>query len=155
MVEKEYLVHIAEKFNQLCIPYMVTGSMAVSFYGYPRATHDIDVVLAVQRDDIEHAIEHKQMFNLIHLETLYKIDCWILDECNEYRAKAFQRRLELKIQGMPVWIISAEDLIVSKLLCYKETQTDIHLQDIRCVLKIQKEKLDIKYINLVRSSFCN
>ncbi|MDI6766862.1 MAG: hypothetical protein QME52_08580 [Bacteroidota bacterium] len=163
MVEKEFLVHIAEKFNQLQIPYMITGSMAVSFYGCPRTTHDVDLVLAIQVGDIEkiikmfsnkfyisdveHAIKHKQMFNLIHQESQYKIDCWILDNGDEYRAEAFQRRIKTKILGTSISFISKEDLIVSKLLWYKEAQTDIHLQDVRSVISIQMENLDIEYIN--------
>ncbi len=144
------LAHIAEKFNSLNIRYMVTGSVISSYYGFPRATHDVDVVISLsgsdaekirfelEKDfyisDIDHAIQHKQMFNMIHQESQLKVDCWILDERNDFRLHAFQSRTQTTILGILIPIISKEDLVISKLLWYRDSESEIQLRDIEGIL---------------------
>jgi hypothetical protein len=42
------LAAIGERLAAAGIPYMVTGSVASSFHGEPRATRDIDIVIEAQ-----------------------------------------------------------------------------------------------------------
>ncbi|MFP4027835.1 MAG: hypothetical protein ACLFWL_08600 [Candidatus Brocadiia bacterium] len=87
---------VAEKLEKLNIPYAVVGSLASSVYGIPRSTQDVDVVAAMMlgdvdafveglRDDfyvssgmIEEAIEHRSSFNVIHLNTMLKVDVFVV-----------------------------------------------------------------------------
>lgn len=163
MDEREFLVRVAARFSKLKIPYMVTGSVAVSYFGTPRATHDIDMVVSVGHDnaaavretfsedfyvsDIEHAVRHRQMFNLVDRKTQFKVDCWILDDSDEYRMEAFRRRQRIGWLDVSISITSPEDLVISKLIWFKEAQTDIHLNDIRGILRVQENKVDISYID--------
>jgi hypothetical protein len=167
MNEQEILLLVIDRLGSLQVPYMLTGSVAVSYYRVPRATHDIDFVVAIQQSevkkiqqtfepefyisDIEQAIRYHQMFNMIHHLTQIKIACWIHDVSNEFRAAAFEKKIQRELFGKSVFIIRKEDLIVSKLLWYNEAESDIHLRDIEGILKIQKGKIDLAYIQ----QWCN
>ena len=83
MEQQELLVHTAAILDALKIPYMVTGSFAVNFYGIPHTTHDIDLVVQIRVADVSRlarefpadfyadaermrqAIEQQFMFNVI------------------------------------------------------------------------------------------
>ncbi|MBI3193718.1 MAG: hypothetical protein HYZ34_04510 [Ignavibacteriae bacterium] len=156
------LAHIAKKFNELNIRYMVTGSVMSSYYGVPRATHDVDVVISIivadaekirnafedefYISDIEHAIMHKQMFNMIHQESQMKVDCWILNERNDFRLHAFQSRTQTTILDVKIPIITKEDLVISKLLWYKDSESEIQLRDIRGMLLSSGSSFNNNYI---------
>ncbi|MBI2442895.1 MAG: hypothetical protein HYV40_03220, partial [Candidatus Levybacteria bacterium] len=81
------------------IPYMITGAWSVIYYGRPRASHDIDFIVEVGKDDadrvvalfeklssefllqpeqIRRAIDEESMFNILHLPSTLKLDFWIL-----------------------------------------------------------------------------
>lgn len=161
--EKELLLWVVRKLRQNKIDYMLTGSLATSFWGIPRSTHDIDVVIALKPTDIEkmklafknqfylskkaaqEAWEKKSMFNLIHSDTGLKVDFWIL-QFDPYHQKAFQRRKTVKIYGEKINLAAPEDTIISKLLWYQKSQSQKHLDDIRGILAVQSNKIDRNYI---------
>ena len=164
MEQQELLLHTVEILDGLTIPYMVTGSFAVNFYGIPRTTHDIDLVVQIRAADadrlarqfptdfyadaemIRQAVEQQFMFNIIDPASGLKIDFWILKR-DAYDAERFRRRQQQTVLGRAVWMPSPEDVILSKLLWYKQAQTDKHLNDARGVWALQKESLDRKYLN--------
>lgn len=163
MEQQELLLRAVEILDALKIPYMVTGSFAVNFYGIPRTTHDIDLVVQIRAVDVEQfarqfpanfyadaemirqAVEHQSMFNVIDPTSGLKIDFWILKR-EAYDAERFRRRRAQTVFGRTIWMPSAEDVILSKLLWYKEAQTDKHLNDVRGVWDLQKESLDRNYL---------
>ena len=165
MEQQELLLRTVEILENLKIPYMVTGSFAVNFYGIPRTTHDIDLVVQIRFSDadrlvqqfpsdfysdaqmIRQAIEHQFMFNVIDPASGLKIDFWILKR-DPYDAERFRRRREQVILGRKISTPSPEDVILSKLIWYKEAQTDKHLNDARGVWELQKEILDQAYLHL-------
>lgn len=165
MEQQELLLRTAEILEILKIPYMVTGSLAVNFYGVPRTTHDIDLVVQIRSSDanrlaqqfpvdfyadpemIRQAVEHQFMFNIIDPASGLKIDFWILKR-DAYDIERFRRRCEQVIFGRTIWMPSPEDVILSKLTWYKEAQTDKHLNDARGVWELQKETLDRTYLRL-------
>lgn len=163
---QKLLVKIAKILNKLRIPYIVTGGYAVSVWGRPRSTFDIDVVIELPRNQIsalakalrdisemsyidesmmESAVEKKGEFNFIHAESGIKIDFWVLKD-DSFNTLRIKRRIPKKILGEKVYFISPEDLILSKLLWYKSEETSRHLEDIESILKISGEKLDMKYL---------
>lgn len=166
MLQEEFFKKVVAEFNGLGIPYMVTGSMASNFYGQPRLTHDIDLVLTLPRSAVgalaEHfpgpryylspeaaleAVENAGMFNIIDTETGLKADLWILDRNNEYRIVSFERRKEVSLFGIKVYLTSAEDVILSKLDWYRKSgETTQQLQDARAVYQMHKENLDFDYL---------
>lgn len=146
--EFDVLEDISAKFAAARIPYMLTGSMAMNYYAQPRMTRDIDVIIAIQRGQVETivrmfeseyyvareavagSLEHESMFNLIHNDSMIKVDC-IIRKTNEYRLEEFQRRKEVRIGGFPTFIVSKEDLIISKLYWAKDSQSELQFRDIK------------------------
>src|SRR5215207_8082238 len=111
---------------------MLTGSMAMNAYAQPRMTRDVDVVIEVQADDasrlvrafspdyyidaaaVERALAAQTLFNIIHQELVFKVDC-IVRKNAPFRLNEFARRQRLRIAGFDTWVVSKEDLILSKL----------------------------------------
>ncbi len=148
------------------IPYMITGAWSVIFYGRPRASHDIDFVVEIhehdidriikifktlshefliQQDLIKDAIFEKRMFNILHLSSMLKLDFWILHD-DEFNKLRFSRRKKEKILNQYMYIASAEDTILKKLLWYEESKIEKHIVDAAFVYQIQKENLDGEYL---------
>ena len=133
------------------IPYMLTGSIAMNYYAMPRMTRDIDVVMEIGLSDIStimslfekdyyvddasisDSVRNESMFNIIHNESLIKIDC-IVRKTSQYRKTEFERRVKVKILDFETYIVSLEDLILSKLFRAKDSRSEIQLNDVRNLL---------------------
>jgi len=155
------LCEIAKILESLKIPYIVTGGFAVAVLAKPRFTADIDIVVEllpknvsqlvkrlflidkdvyVSEEAIRDAIEKKEEFNFIHPQTGLKVDFWV----KRYSFEKFKRAIVKKIDGQKVNFISPEDLILSKLIWYKESKSTRHLEDIKLILETSKP--DLNYI---------
>jgi hypothetical protein len=151
MNELDIVQDISKKFEQAGIPYMLTGSMAMNYYAVPRMTRDIDVVVAIALQDVQpvirlfraeyyvspesvrDAVARQSMFNLIHLESVIKVDC-IVRKNEPYRLEEFARRRRIKVLDFDTWIVSKEDLIISKLFWAKDSHSELQLRDVRNLL---------------------
>lgn len=159
--ELDVLKIICVNLEKANIPYMLTGSVAGNFYAVPRMTRDIDIVLEIKRVDVDkvvslfnrdfyiepdtilEAIEHQGLFNIIHNEYVIKVD-FIVRKNASYREIEFQRRRRIALDGLPIWIVAPEDLIISKLEWARESGSDRQLNDVKNL--IQAENLDHNYI---------
>lgn len=128
--------------------YMLTGSMAMNYYAQPRMTRDIDLVVAlvpndtdpivrlftpdyyVSREAVSSSIAHESLFNLIHQESVIKVDC-IVRKNSPYRHAEFERRQRITIEDFSTWIASKEDLIISKLWWAKDSHSELQLRDVK------------------------
>ena len=128
--------------------YMLTCSMAMNYYAQPRMTRDIDLVVALTAADTEaivrlfapdyyvspeavcRSIAHESLFNLIHQESVIKVDC-IIRKSTEYRRVEFDRRQRIEIEDFSTWIVSKEDLIISKLWWAKDSHSEQQLSDVK------------------------
>ena len=163
---QKLLVKIAKILNKLRIPYVITGGYAVSIWGRPRSTFDIDAVIELTESRIDvlakalrdisemsyidesmmkNAVARRGEFNFIHADSGIKVDFWVLkdDSFDIFRIK---RRVPKRILGEKVYFISPEDLILSKLEWYQKSQSTRHLEDIESIFKISGKKLDMKYL---------
>lgn len=50
--ELEVLRIVSERLESVHVPYMLTGSFAMAYYGKPRMTRDLDLVVALVEEDI-------------------------------------------------------------------------------------------------------
>ena len=50
-VELDIVRDVSARLNRAGIPFMLTGSMAMTAYSEPRMTRDVDVVIAAQPED--------------------------------------------------------------------------------------------------------
>jgi arsenate reductase-like glutaredoxin family protein len=133
------------------IAYMLTGSMAMNYYAQPRMTRDINIVVAIGPQDVDRIVAsfrpdyyvsegsireslvHESMFNLIHEESVIKVDC-IIRKRSQYRQLEFERRQKISIGDFATFIVSKEDLIISKLSWAKESRSAFQMSDVRNLL---------------------
>ena len=166
MEPTELLNRLALILEQLGISYFVTGSMASIYYGEPRFTNDIDVVIELSEKDIDafcqsfpspefylspasvrDAVIRRFQFNIIHTTSGLKIDV-IIPHDSEFEKSRRRRATTLILaNGKAVRIASAEDIILRKMQYYQEGGSEKHLRDIAGILRIQKERLDRAYID--------
>ena len=139
---------VSQRLDAADIGYMLTGSMAMNYYAQPRMTRDIDVVVALRREDAERmvklfspdyyisceavdsSIAQQGMFNLVHNESIIKVDC-IIRKQSEYRLNEFSRRQRVKIREFETWVVNKEDLVISKLHWAKDSHSEQQLRDVR------------------------
>ena len=128
--ELDLLLDVTERLEEAGLDYMLTGSMALNHYAQPRMTRDIDIVIALFLKDLEilptvfgedfyfseeaakGAVLNQSSFNVIHNESLIKID-FMIRKREDYRLAEFERRRRIEVRGHPMWIVSKEDLILS------------------------------------------
>jgi hypothetical protein len=155
---------VISALNKEGIHYMIVGSMAASAHGEIRDTHDMDMVVVLDTDSVhrlakrlgdefyfdlesaEDAVRNADMFNVIHYDSSFKIDFWLLNS-DELSQMQFSRRQESTAWGKTkAFVESAEDTILSKLLWNKISPSERQLKDIAGILKIRKDKLDYTYM---------
>lgn len=149
--ELDVLEDITQKLGGVGIPFMVTGSMAMNYYAIPRMTRDIDVIISIIQEDVERllsifkqdyyisresvieSIERHSMFNIIHNESIIKADFIILKDV-AYRHTEFERRQRVRIRNFETYIVSKEDLILSKLIWAKDSHSELQMKDVRSLM---------------------
>lgn len=149
--ELEVLREVCSRLETAGIDYMLTGSLAMNYYAQPRMTRDIDMVVALAASDkkrfpeiftpdfhvdagsVADAVDHASMFNLLHLESVVKVDM-IVRKNSAYRRAEFERRQRVALEDFAFWIVSKEDLILSKLAWAKPSKSEFQLRDVRNLL---------------------
>lgn len=164
--QRDILIKIAELLEEYEISYLLTGSFAVSYYGFPRATHDIDFVIEIHQAEknkmIEllrrlgkgfdydetaapRAIEERSQFDVLHFDTGIKVDFWIRKE-DEFERNKFKRSRAIKILDKSILTVAAEDLILTKLAWCKQVRSERHLRDCVGIIRTQGKDLDWEYL---------
>jgi hypothetical protein len=153
---------VVERLQRADIAYMISGSIALNYYAQPRLTRDIDMVVALRHEDaarvinlfaedfyidadaVCNAIAQLGMFNTIHYDHIIKVD-FIVRKDTPYRQEEFARRAAVDIEGVTMWLVMAEDLLLSKLVWAAESRSEIQLQDVRNLIRSGMD-LDWTYI---------
>lgn len=159
---------VTDVLERMGISYAVGGSMSSSVHGIMRSTMDVDIVADLQLQHIpafvaalsnefyaddemmRDAIEHHSSFNLIHLETAYKVDVFIPKQ-RVFDQLQLQRRMPSLIMTNPdrtVYVTSPEDIILSKLEWYRMggEVSERQWRDILGVMKTRSGQLDLAYL---------
>ena len=167
MLEPELFQIFVRPLNLLGIPYMVTGSVASIVYGEARLTHDIDMVVIIHAHEAERIAEVFPLsefycppvevirieagrplrghFNLIHHATGFKADMYLAGEDTLHHWAMAHRRC-LQLAGDPMWVAPPEYVILRKLAYYREGGSEKHLHDIRGILAVSGDELDLPEI---------
>jgi hypothetical protein len=180
MEQHELLLFVVECFENLKIPYLVTGTIASIAYGEPRFTNDIDVVVDMSSayvdafksyfpenefyldlDSIKKAINRNHQFNIIHPRSGLKVVV-IISKKDDFDQSRFPRIKKLNVsETKSAYFASPEDVIIKKLEYFKHRRSEKHLRDIASMLKISSELIDRAYISswakrlCVDTDFCN
>jgi hypothetical protein len=157
----QFLQIIVKFFLDEQIPYMLSGSMAMSIYTLPRATRDFDFVVHLQQKDmdklvkffehgyycdaeaVKEAVKAHGMFNIIDHASGFKADFMVLKN-EPFRQTEFSRKKLISFFNIPVYIVSAEDLLLSKLVWIQQIQSNLQLEDIKNLWEI--DTLDRQYV---------
>lgn len=154
--------------EKLGIPYYIGGSVASSAFGMARATLDVDLVADIKfehvsalekalRDDfyidnemVLEAVRQRTCFNVIHMNTAFKVDVFIVKD-RELSRIALRRRVKKNIYEkgfQELFFASPEDIILAKLEWYKAGGEigERQWMDILGVIKVQGSMLDVDYL---------
>jgi len=159
-------LRVAALLDGLGIPYVLGGSVASSLVGEPRATMDVDLAVQlgtaqaeelvsvlgaeaewyVSRDAVLDAVRRRSSTNLIHLDTMQKVDLFVLGGgLLDRRQLARRRRVVVDARrGDELWVGSAEDQILRKLWWYRlgGERSDRQWRDVVAMLTVQAGRLD-------------
>ena len=159
-LELAVLSDVVSRLESAGFDYMLTGSLAMNYYAEPRMTRDIDIVVALAGTDsgkiieifqdayylspdaVIDAVRDRNMFNLVHYESVVKVDLIVRKE-SKYRRLEFDRRQPIHVGELVTWIVSKEDLILSKLSWAQDSQSELQLNDVRNLLAT---KPDLDYL---------
>jgi hypothetical protein len=155
---------ITRALDQAGIAYMLSGSFASAYYGVPRSTQDIDMVIEASAaqlrtfvrslsseeyyadlDSALNARNRQSMFNVIDLATGWKID-FIIRKSRAFSEEEFGRRKLVTLQGIGLFVASAEDVIIAKLEWSQLGQSQRQIEDVASILKMQWDLLDRPYL---------
>jgi hypothetical protein len=158
---------IVEVLERLNVVYHIGGSVASSVYGLPRLTIDVDIIANlrpvhvrslvkqleaayyIDEDMIRDAINRHSEFNIIHLETMLKVDIFIPKPRAFDQEELKRARQEVLVEGERAFYLSSpEDTILNKLEWYRMggELSDRQWNDILGVLKVRGTLLDVEYL---------
>lgn len=158
---------VARALNAVGAEYFVGGSLASSLQGEPRATNDIDFVIAlpvgkvgdlsaalgsdfeVDTDMLRDAVLHARCANAFYLPVVTKIDFFGRGYEPFDESEFARRRVTTVTTGGDSLVVKApEDTVLRKLLWYREggEVSDKQWRDIVSVLQISGDKLDQAYL---------
>ena len=160
-----FLQRLVAVLDQVGVPYMLSGSLASAFYGIPRSTQDIDIVVQMDLSRLRSllralpedqyyvsepaamdALRRQGQFNIIDMETGWKVDL-IVCKRRPFSQMEFGRRRSEEVLGVALMVCSPEDSILSKLEWAKKSGgSERQLRDVSGVWQMRRAELDQAYI---------
>ncbi|HEY5158291.1 MAG TPA: hypothetical protein VII93_10065 [Anaerolineales bacterium] len=156
-------------FERLGVPYLIGGSLASTLYGMVRTTQDSDIIAEMQMEHIQpfvsaleadfyidqemiaESIQRNSSFNIIHRDTMFKVDVFIPRPCPFLKSQLARARRQVFTLGKEVSakFASPEDTILSKLEWYRMggEASDRQWRDILGVLKTKAGDIDLEYLH--------
>lgn len=159
----EVLMEVVSKIVTTCdelgIDMVISGGIAVSMMGRPRATYDVDGVIMAEEKKLKEllgklalegfkydrkkplkAIRGMPFVSLVYSKHNTFVDLFVAR--SPFQKQALKRRKIIKLEGISIPLISAEDLILMKLFSGRSRD----LEDVRDILIENKNKIDLKYL---------
>lgn len=162
--QTQFLGTIIDLLRKSGIAHMLVGSLASAIHGEPRATYDVDLVIAPSADQLEafltaaapqfyvspeaarDALARKSMFNVIDPSAGFKADLIIRGD-GAFDAEEFRRRMPGTVEQVQITVATAEDTILAKLSWGKDSGSQRQFRDALSVAVAQWGKLDMAYLD--------
>ena len=161
-------LQVAESLEQLGVRYLIGGSIASTTHGIMRSTLDVDLLADLRPEHIpplvealsgtfyldvqaiQEALARRSSFNLIHLETMFKVDIFLTHGRAFDQSQMERRRLQILTPDpeRAAYLASAEDIILAKLDWYRQggEVSERQWRDVLGVLTVQAGRLDLAYL---------
>ena len=162
---------VTSVLEKIEVPYFIGGSVASTLHGMVRTTQDIDIVTRLRpekiaefvgalRDEfyideemVASAVSRHSSFNIIHRETMFKVDIFIPAE-DRFTESQFSRAQQTELETSPrvqAAVASPEDMVLAKLLWYRRggEVSERQWRDILGLLKVQGSALDLDYLRKI------
>lgn len=164
MTTRDLFTRVLGALGTAGIPVMLTGSFASSYHGAPRATQDVDLVIAptvdqlrafvalLPRDEFyvdEHAaleaLRLESQFNLIDLQSGWKVDL-IIRRSRPFSRAEFDRRRVVDLEGSELPIATPEDVLIAKMEWARKSESARQIEDAARLLRVRSRQLDDTYV---------
>jgi hypothetical protein len=165
VTQADLLRYLVDSLEGLRIDYMIVGSHASIYYGEPRFTQDVDVVVElmpsalpgllrqfpqadfyVSEEAARDAVARRGQFNVIHGASGVKIDVFVGKETEYDRLRLSRRQRLPLVPGREAYFARPEDVILYKLLYFQEGGSERHLRDVAGMLAVSGPDIDVGYI---------
>jgi hypothetical protein len=171
MTAADFLHLVVSRLERADISYALGGSIAAMAYGEPRSTMDVDVVVVLDPDDVDgflslfptedfyvspdrvrEVVGAGGSFNVIHPESGMKIDFFVASDAIEDRQIARRIRKEA-LPGLKAYFSPPEELVLKKLEYFIEGGSEKHVRDIRAMLAVSPESIDLELLQALVERF--
>jgi hypothetical protein len=161
-------LQVIDALEQVGATYVIGGSLASTIHGVVRTTLDTDIVADLRLERVQEfadllvgafyldigairqAIRQRGSFNLIHLDTMFKVDVFIAKDRPFDQQQLHRRQAWIADpgSGRTVYVATAEDTVLAKLAWYRlgHEASDRQWRDILGVLVVQGNRLDLSYM---------
>ena len=163
-MQKEFIERSVQVLERLNVTYAITGSIASNYWGAPRFTHDLDLLVVMDPvlarltaaafpeefyaspDSAADAARTHHMFNVIDTKGTMKADFWVSSGDPFSREMLSRRRRVPVVGGLEAFVATPEDVLLHKLVWHQITPSDRQLGDAAGIAAVQAGNLDLAYM---------